>query len=42
VRCVQLSIIAHPRRNMKDIGSEGYFNCADPAQEVSVEMDFSI
>jgi hypothetical protein len=34
--------MGYPKRDMEDIGAEGYFNCADLVQEVSVEKDFSM
>ena len=35
-------LIGHPSRNMEDTGVEHDLNCADKAQEVSGEMNFSM
>lgn len=35
-------LIGHPSRNMEDTGVEHDLNCADQAQEVSGEMNFSM
>ena len=35
-------LIGHPSRNMENTGVEHDLNCADQAQEVSGEMNFSM
>jgi hypothetical protein len=40
--CFKWGLKGHPSRTIKDIGAEDDLNCADLAQEVSVEKNFSM
>jgi hypothetical protein len=42
MKCFKWNIIGHPRRNIEDFIAECDLNCADLAQEVSVEKNFSV
>jgi hypothetical protein len=40
--CFKWGLIGHQYKNMEDIGAEDGLNCANLAQEVSVEKNFSM
>ena len=42
MECFKWELIYHPCRNMEDIGVEDGLNCADLAQDVSEEKNFSM
>jgi hypothetical protein len=42
VECFKWGLMDHPSRNMEDFVSESDLKCADLAQEVSVEKNFSM
>ena len=42
VGCFKWGLMGHPGRNMEDFVAESDLNCADLAQEVSVEKNFSM
>jgi len=41
MECFNWGLMGHASRNMKDFVAESDLNCADLAQEVSVEKNFS-
>ena len=42
VECFKWGLMGYPSRNMEDFVAESDLNCADLAQEVSVEKNFSM
>ena len=42
VECCKWGLMDCPSRNLEDIGTEGDLNCADLAQEVSMENSISV
>ena len=42
MECFKWGLMDHPSRNMEDFVSESDLKCADLAQEVSVEKNFSM